>query len=67
MFFVRTVGETGKKTYRIANVEAAYYVGKDKFTKNISIRETFLGELIFASGVFSGGPSRVIKRVATVG
>ena len=42
MFFVRTVGEAGKKTYGIADVETAYHVGKDKFTKNISIRETLL-------------------------
>ena len=42
MFFVRTVGEAGEKTYGIANIKAAYYVGKDKYTKNFSIRETFL-------------------------
>ena len=35
MFFVRTAGEAGKKTYGIADVETAYYVGKDKFAKNI--------------------------------
>ena len=47
MFFVRTGGEAGEKTYRIADVETAYYVGKDKFAKNISIRETFLGDNLF--------------------
>ena len=50
MFFVWTVGEAGKKTYGIANVEMAYYVGKDKFAKNISIRETFLGDNLFCFG-----------------
>ena len=38
MFFVRTVGEAGKKTHGTADVETACHVGKDKFTKNISMR-----------------------------
>ena len=42
MFFMWTVGEMGKKTHGIANVESAYYVGKDKFGKNVPVRETFL-------------------------
>ena len=47
MFFMQTVGKSGEKTYGIANVKTAYYVGKDKFTKNISVRETFLGDNLF--------------------
>ena len=33
MFFVRTVGEAGEKTYGIANVKTAYHVGKDVRTE----------------------------------
>ena len=67
MFFMQTVGEAVKKTYGIANVKMAYYIGKDKFTQNVPTRETFLGNNFLALGVFSDGPLRVIKRLATVG
>ena len=40
--FVWTIGETGEKTNGMANVKAAQYVGKEKFTKNVSTGETFL-------------------------
>ena len=43
MFLVWMVGETDKKTDRMANVETACHAGKDKFTKNVSVGETFLG------------------------
>ena len=42
MFLVWTVRETGKKIDGIAYVKVAYYVGKDEFTKNVSVGETFL-------------------------
>ena len=42
MFLMWMVRELGKKTNGIANVKTAYYMGKDKFTKNIPVKETFL-------------------------
>ena len=50
MFLMWMVGELDKKTNGIANVKMAYYAGKDKFTKNVSIRETFLGHSILCFG-----------------
>ena len=50
MFLMQTVGETGKKTDGMANVKMAHYAGKDKFTKNISVGETFLSNNFLCFG-----------------
>ena len=42
MLFVQRVGEMGEKTNGMANVKLSCCAGKDEFTKNVSVGETFL-------------------------
>ena len=62
MLLVWRVRETGKETDGIANVKLACDAGKDKFPK-----KPFLETISLVSGIFSAGPLRVNKQLATVG
>ena len=47
MVFIWTVGEMGKKTGRIADIKLADNMGKDRFSKNVSMGETFFRNNLF--------------------